>query len=114
MSFTDTYSNEERQQFAKTVLEQMGGQNRINGMIGIKQLTVGEINNNLQLAIKFKCKSANKSNYVVITLQSNDLYTMDFKSIRGLNCKDKGTETGLYDNMLKTTFEKATELNLSF
>lgn len=113
MAITKVYSNAELEKFGSDVLFQMGGSNRINGMIGIKQLTLGEIDNNMQLGIKFTCKSANKSNYVVISLESNDLYKMEFKSIRGLKCNDKGMFRGLYDNMLKTIFERETELNLS-
>lgn len=112
MATTNTYSNEELQTFAKTVLSQMGGYNRINAMIGIKQLSVGEIDNNMQLSMKFKAKSINKANMVRITIESNDLYKVEFIRIWGNKITYPSTESGLYFDMLIEHFEQQTGLYL--
>ena len=107
-----TYTTEELQTFGKTVLQQMGG--RVQSMIGVKQLSVCEDSkNNMQLIIKFKAKAANKANCVKITIESNDLYTMEFLSIRGVKITSKGIESDLYCDMLINTFEQSTGLYLT-
>ena len=113
MSNTKKYSNEELQYFAKTVLSQLGGQCRINAMIGIKQISVGETNECMQLSIKFKAKAKNKSNMIRITIESNDLYKMEFIKIWGTSITYPKTLTCLYNDMLISSFENETGLYLS-
>jgi len=108
---TSTYSNEELQNFGKTVMAQMGG--KVSTMIGVKQLSVNEVDECMQLIIKFKAKAYNKSNCVRITIMPNDLYKMEFISIRGMKITEKGTFEDLYCDMLQSTFEQETQLYLT-
>lgn len=104
---------EERQAFARTVIEYLGG-NRITVMIGVKQIAVNEKpNGDMSVVIKFKAKASNKANAVEFVLTSQDLFDVEFLSIRGMNCNSKGKAEGLYADMLRKHFEDETGLYLS-
>lgn len=101
------YSIEEQKQLAGTILDQLGG--HLKAMIGAYNVfshTEGA------LSFRFKARAQNQSNYCKITLV-NDTYTVEFKSIRGTSIKDKGKFEDIYDNMLKSLFERETGLCLT-
>ena len=93
---------------AKTILEQMGGVNKIKAMTGASNF--GADKN----YVTFKFKGSRTANHVRITLNSMDLYDIVFFKITKLKFKEVGQYTGIYNDQLKETFEKYTGLYLSF
>tara|TARA_R110000751_G_scaffold30117_1_gene77260 strand:- start:447 stop:791 length:345 start_codon:yes stop_codon:yes gene_type:complete len=108
-------------QTIKTMWKQMGGYNRLNAMLGLKYPTYSD--EKRQIMFRWKAKSAVKlaavtggnkaANYVVITLDASDTYSMKFKRIHGLNCTDLVEFSGIYADQLKSIFENSTGLALS-
>ena len=102
-------------QIANTILDQMGGTGRIAAMTGAKNFTA--IDNGVRFTIGRNSKSINT---VTITLNAMDLYDVEYSRIakkRGtyeyVNTV-KATDEGIYNDMLKASFEKATGMYLSF
>lgn len=93
---------------AKIILQQIGGLNKVNAMIGLKNL--GYTENSLQFGIKIRGSAAN---FVKITLNSLDLYDIEFGNIRGYNYKQKSEFNNIYCDDLKKLIEKETGLYLS-
>lgn len=87
------------------------GANRLVAMIGAKHLTYSEADN--YVAFKFMRGAKNKANYCKITLTADDLYTVEFGYIRGMNYTVRKVTEGLYNDMLKEHFESETSLYLS-
>ena len=94
---------------AETVFAQLGGKNKLKGMIGAKDF----MKDDKTKSVMFKFKGSKKANYVKITLNQNDLYDLDFKKIRGYNVKDALFVRDIQASDLKKTFENYTELYLS-
>ena len=95
--------------FYETILEQMGGKNRIQAMTDAYNFVYSDGDKSL----RFRFKGSRKVNYVKITLNSLDLYDMEFKKIWGMKCKDVETVNGVYWDQLKPIFEETTGLYLS-
>jgi len=91
---------------AKEIANQIG--NKALYMIGAKQLVAGE--NFLMFKIGRNAKGVNK---VKITLNSMDTYDVEFLSVRGVNCKLKSEERGIYNDMLRGAIERNTGLYTS-
>lgn len=93
---------------AQTIIQQMGGRNRLTAMIGMWNICQ-ETN-----GVSFRFKGSRIANYVKIILLC-DTYTMDFMLIDPRNnlCKTTDTFTDVYDDMLKSIFESHTKLRLS-
>lgn len=53
----------------------------------------------------------NGINYVKITLNSMDLYDIEFKRIRGTKVNDIAAHNGIYNDMLQGIFRSETGLN---
>lgn len=85
------------------------GANRLITMIGAKHLAKGENT----VSFKFMRGAANKANYCKITLNSMDLYDIEFGKIHGLNYKIINQVSGLYDDQLFNHFQDETKLKLS-
>lgn len=106
MTLTDI--NENTQQIAKTIGEQLTGaknpMNRLSAMIGAKDFVA--LGNGL--AFKYP-----RAKYVKITLNSKDLYDIEFSNLRGIKQTIKKTIEGVYAEDLKKTFEDYTKLYLS-
>lgn len=85
------------------------GARRLIAMIGAKHLIKGEN----YVSFRFMRGAANKANYCKITLNSMDLYDVEFGKIHGMNYKVIGEESGLYDDQLFSHFQDETKLNLS-
>jgi len=92
---------------AKTILQQMGGVNKIKAMTGACNFGASD---NL---VSFKFKMCKKANYVRITLNSMDLYDVEFIKIWGTKITIVKTYNGIYDDQLKSIFEDYTGLYLS-
>jgi len=95
--------------FYETILNQMGGQNRIIAMTGAYHFAYSDEKQSL----RFRFKGSQKTNYVRITLNSLDLYDIEFKKIWGMKCKDVETVNGVLWDQLKPIFEETTGLYLS-
>ena len=101
----------EAQRIARTILDQMGGMNRIIAMTGAKDFVV------LDSGVSFSFKMIAGINKVIVRLTPADLYDIEFGSMR----KKDGIPTytrrnlceGVYAESLKKIFEKETGLFLS-
>lgn len=109
------YTKEERMQIANTILQQLGGAGRLKMMAGCKDFVA--IDAGVQFGIGKNAAGINKA---VIKLRADDTYDVEFGTGRmnrktfdyTFTVKDK-TE-GAYADMLKSLFEKAIGLYLSF
>lgn len=92
---------------AKTILEQLGG-NKFIVMTGANTL----VDHHDGLAFRLPSKFAkNKINYVKITLDANDLYTMEFFYIRGINLTAIVVHDDVYADKLQELFTTETGLD---
>jgi len=94
---------------AECIFDQMGGTGRLSVMLGATGFTY--CCDNAYVLFKFKmCKTFN---YIKITLNSMDLYEIEFGKIWGANIKNVTKFDGIYADQLKPLFEKETGLYLS-
>ncbi len=93
---------------ANNILAQLGG-NKFLAMYGVKSMVYGE--NSLMFAIGRG--ALNKANKVRVTLAADDTYTVEFFSVRGASCFDKGVSFGVYANSLRETMKRATGFDTS-
>lgn len=96
-------------QIATTILNQMGGANRLGAMIGAKNF-MADVN---CLSFRFPIRGKNKANYFKVSLNGLDLYDTEFGIIRGNTYKVVSNEANLYSDQLKSYFENETGLSLS-
>jgi len=94
---------------ANEIVRQLGGSGRLGAMIAASQYVYTD--NSLQ----FKFKGSKKSNMIKITLNSMDLYDVEFikYSPSKYTCKTVKAENGIYNDMLKDRIEQFTGLYLS-
>jgi hypothetical protein len=92
---------------AKTILNQMGGINRISAMTGAFNFLEGKNE------VRFKFKGSKKANHVRVQLDADDTYTVTFSKIRGLKFAEVAKFSGIYNDGLIDLFERTTELYLS-
>lgn len=95
-------------EIANTILQQMGGANRIAAMTGAQFLA-------LDNGVQFRFKGSRIANSCRVILDPSDTYTVEFHKItkRGLNCKVVKSLSGVYCDMLTEIFESTTGLYLS-
>ena len=93
---------------AEQIVKQLGGMSRIQAMIG---KTVFQ-QDDTSLSMKFANKAAGKPNYVLITLDPDDTYTLTFKRGRGINYKTTSKVSGAHAEDLRGIFEANTGLYL--
>jgi hypothetical protein len=108
---TTTISTERSNEIANTTLQQIGGSGRLAMMIGAKHFLSHEDG-----SLTFKFKGSRKMNYIRITLDACDTYTMSFQKFSPSKGTVKMVEeiSGVYNDMLKSIFESKTGLYLSF
>jgi hypothetical protein len=94
------------QEIANTILQQLGGANRLVMMTGAYNFVA------IQNGLSFKIKNP-KANYIKITLNGKDLYDLEVGRIRGNSYKVVSQYDDLYFDMLKPSIEKATGMYLS-
>lgn len=92
---------------AMTILQQLGGTNRLNAMMGAYNFI------NIGNGVSFKIKNA-RANYIKITLTSMDLYDVEIGRIRGHEYKVVKKAEGLYFDQLKGFIESSTGMYMSF
>lgn len=96
---------------ATNILNQLGGR-RFTAMTGAKNFS-GDASS-LSFRIP-RTKGKNGSvNHVKITLNSMDTYDVEYKRIHGMKVIPVGTSEGIYDDMLRGSFEVNTGLYTSF
>ena len=99
---------EDRMRVAKTILEQLGG-NQFRMMTGAKKLAGDE--NSLSMRIG---RNSSNSNYLKITLNSMDLYDMEFCKLTKMGEKKSVTEyNNVYNDLMKGTFTAHTGMYTS-
>lgn len=103
-------SNQQSMQVAETILAQLGGTGRLSMMVGAKNFVAHES----AVSFKLGTGSTNGINYVKVTLDASDTYTVAFGRVRSFKLTDKGTHEGIYCDMLVALFEKETGFFLSF
>lgn len=91
---------------ATIIFQQLGG-NRVIAMTGATHFVKDEY------SLKFKFKGSKKANCIKITLNSMDLYDVEYFKIRGVNFKSVAESNGIYEDMLVKDFESTTGLYLS-
>lgn len=103
-------------EMAKITMNQLTASNngigRLSMMIGAKNFVRDENKNNVMFS--FAAKAKNKANKCRITLNSMDLYDVEFFNIRGANFKTISSFKNIYNDQLKELFESETGLYLSF
>lgn len=92
---------------AEAIIKQLGGINRLSAMLGANNF-IGHKD-----GVSFKFKGSTKMNYVKISVNSKDLYDLDFKKLVGMNSKDIATEKNINVEILRKTFTQITGLDLS-
>lgn len=75
---------------AKTIIEQMGGAGKIRAMVGVKTFIASED------GVSFHFKGSRKMNYVEITLDPSDTYTMTL--YKRISRSKKERKTTVEDN----------------
>jgi len=93
---------------ANTILEQLGG-NKFIVMTGAKCF----VNTGKGLQFSIGAGAVNKANKVLITLGDDDLYTVKFFTIRGVNIVDKGEFPGVYADRLQALFTEQTGFDVT-
>lgn len=110
------YSSGELDQYARTVVNQMGGWGKLRAMIGMWSASYDE-NEAHEPILQFKFKGSRTYNFCQVTLNGNDTYTLEIGQIRKKNGVPtyvvRFQEDNVYCDMLKPMFEKVTGLYLS-
>jgi hypothetical protein len=109
----NTTQNTEYMTVANTILAQLGG-NRFRAMTGASNL-VGSPDGRGQLSFRLPGKgfARNGINLVIITLETSDTYTVEFKRIWGTKIKKVNKYEDVYCDMLREIFEEETGLRTS-
>lgn len=94
---------------AETILLQLGGASRLRAMLGVKHFT----SQGNSLNFRFPNNRAGMPNYVSVTLEADDTYTVEFLRLRGLNHKRVAIVRGVYVEDLRRVIEDKTKLRLS-
>lgn len=97
-------------EIAKTILEQLGGR-AFAYMCGVKNLTA------IERGLSFRIPGTltrNRINYVKITLEPDDTYTVEFCVIRKLACRRVSHWEGVYCDDLAPLFNEQTGLATRF
>jgi len=104
----------EAQQIAQTIGAQLGGLGRVAAMIGAHSFMVHKEG---ALSFRFKAKAikvnGKSPNYIKITLDPSDTYTVEFGRIHGFDYTAVQTDEGVYCDQLRPLVETTTGLYLS-
>lgn len=86
------------------------GGRRLASMIGAKNFIFSDSDEFIRF--QFMTGAKNKARFCKITLNGNDLYDVEFYSIRKMNVTDRGTFNNVYSEDLFNLFESETGLVL--
>jgi len=108
------YDATEAQQIAKTIGQQLGGLGKVSSMIGATNFMSHREG---ALSFRFKAKAikvnGKSPNYIKITLDPSDTYTVEFGRIHGYDYTVVQTDSDVYCDQLRPLIEVATGLYLS-
>ena len=93
-------------EIAQTILLQLGG-NKFITMTGAKNCTAHPDGLSFRISSRM---TKNKCNYVRIFLEATDTYLMQFGKVHGSQFRVIETIDGLYNDMIRNTFEVRTGL----
>lgn len=88
----------------RTILDQMGGARRLQGMLGVKNFIL--LNDGVAFA--WPSKQPTKGNYLEVRLNGSDLYDVKFFNVRGMNKKLVKAFDDIGSESLVSTFERQT------
>ena len=94
-------------QIAKTIAAQLGGTGRLSVMINARDFVADEA------ALMFRFSGSRKMNKIRISLNSLDLYDVDFYKLAKYDCKTVKSIENVYSEDLKRIIEAETGLFLS-
>ena len=95
---------------AEIILSQLGGSGRLGAMIGAHNFMYSQED---PTWLSFRYKGCRKANYVKVTLDPSDTYTVQLMKLRGYDAKEVFTASGIFADKLKVTIEAHTGLFLS-
>ena len=95
-----------QQSIATSIINQLGGINRLYAMVGIKDVM------EVKGGVCFKIKSP-IANYIKIELNENDLYNIEIGKIKGFNYEVRKSENDMPVSSLKSLIEKTCKVSLS-
>ena len=102
------------EQLAKTIIQQMGGANRLRMFVGTTQFIRHPESESNRGALSFRFKGSRKFNHLKVTLDWDDTYSLSFCKITRLGEMTKQKEySTIYCDQLVEIFENTTELYLS-
>tara|TARA_A100001388_G_C28761028_1_gene497799 strand:+ start:517 stop:864 length:348 start_codon:yes stop_codon:yes gene_type:complete len=96
-------------EISDTIIKHLGGLGKLDAMLGIKHVLYGRKSSNIHI----KAKNSKKINLIVVRLQPNDEYTIEFYKGRGVNSKEVETLKDIPASSLKSSVERVTGLKLS-
>lgn len=106
------YNDEESKQIARTIIAQIGGQ--FVPMIGAYNLSSHKEG---AISFRFKVKAAKVNgkspNWIKISLDPMDTYTVEYGRIHGLNFDILKKDEGVYVDVLRSGIEDTLQLRLS-
>jgi hypothetical protein len=108
-----------QEQIAATIATQLGakhGVRQIARFTGAKNFAHYGDNGTIRggLSFRFPQPGPGAPNFVKITIDGSDLYTVEFGYVRGTKYTVKSTATGIYASMLRDLWWASTGLALSF
>ena len=102
-------------QVAETILNQMGGGNRIRAFVGTKHFISHPESRKDRGGVSFRFKGSRKFNHLKVTLDWNDTYSLSFSKLNRYGESTKQKEFSMiYCDQLIELFEQTTELYLHF
>ena len=103
------YTDEEMKTICSTIVQQLGGMGRLKSFVNAKNFTYDK----KTCSMVFQFSGSKKCNLIRITLNSMDLYDLEFMKI-GKEVKTVSKVDDVYNDMLISTFESETGLYLHF
>ncbi len=103
-------TTQEHKEYCQEILNQLGGRQFI-AMVGANSITFDGTLNTPNLALRFK--GSNKANYVKVTLDPDDTYTVKFHRLSSdieRSMKPVKEYSGVYCDMLQDIFTSVTGL----
>lgn len=99
----------EGKEIAETIIQQLGGFNRLKLMIGASNLSYS----NKEKSVSFKFKMFPKANYLTVKLDQYDTYTMEFirATVKGIKVFESYEH--VYAEDLVPIFKRVTGLELT-
>lgn len=99
-------AHDENRRIAQTILDQMGGPQRLRVMLGAR----GFVAHERGVSFQWPNRQRSRGNALRITLRGDDTYRLEFLNTTARTCKVVRTVEGLYCDELIDVFERQTGL----